>query len=100
MQIESWKLDVSIWYEGVPPEVEAFQAELPGRLTPESRLAILRLKDAWHRLPEYPEIVGAWEVYDAVLNHGVRSPAGFDAFLASRRLPGRRSAASDEQEPR
>jgi len=89
MRIEGWKVDVSLWFAGMPPAVEAFQAELATRLTQESRLAILRLKDFWHRLPHYPEIVGAWEIYDAVLNHEVRTLDELDAFLAARRLPTR-----------
>jgi hypothetical protein len=89
MRIESWKVDVSLWFEGAPPAVEAFQAELPARLTPESRLAILRLKDFWHRLAHYPDIVSAWEIYDAVLNHEVRTLDELDAFLAARGLPTR-----------
>ena len=87
MQIDGWKVDVSLWFEGVPPLVEPFQAELSARLTQESRLAILRLKDVWHRLPHYPEIVSAWEIYDAVLNHKVRTLDELDAFLAARGLP-------------
>jgi hypothetical protein len=89
MRIEGWKVDVSVWYVGVPPMVEKFQRELPARLTQESRLAILRLKDLWHRLPHYPEMVSAWEIYDAVLNYEVRSPEQFDTFLATRGLPTR-----------
>lgn len=71
------------------PAVEEFQAELPARLTPESRLTILRLKDVWHRLPPYPEVVSAWDIYDAVLNHEVRTLDELDAFLAARGLPTR-----------
>jgi hypothetical protein len=89
MRIEGWKVDVSLWFAGMPPAVEAFQAELPALLTRESRLAILRLKDFWHRLPQYPEVVSAWEIYDAVLNHEVRTLDELDAFLAARGLPTR-----------
>jgi hypothetical protein len=92
MRIEGWKVDVSLWFAGMPPAVEAFQAELPARLTQETQLAILRLKDVWHRLPHYPEIVSAWEIYDAVLNHEVRTLDELDAFLAARGLPTRRSS--------
>ncbi|HEU0247043.1 MAG TPA: hypothetical protein VFR38_08145 [Gaiellaceae bacterium] len=53
MQIDDWKVDVSLWFAGAPPMVEAFQAELPSRLTDESRLTILRLTDFWFRLPHY-----------------------------------------------
>jgi hypothetical protein len=89
MQIEDWKVDVSLWFAGVPSAVEAFQAELPARLTQESRLTILHLKDFWHRLPHYPKLVSAWEIYDAVLNHEVRTLDELDVFLAARRLPTR-----------
>jgi hypothetical protein len=89
MRIEGWKVDVSLWFAGMPPAVEAFQAELPARLTEESRLAILRLKDFWHRLPHYPELVSAWEIYDAVLNYEVRTLDELDVFLAARGLPTR-----------
>jgi hypothetical protein len=90
MRIDGWKVDVSLWFAGVPPGVEAFQAELPARLTDESRLAILRLKDFWYRSPDYPEIVSAWEIYDAVLSHDVRTLDELDAFLGRRGLPTRR----------
>jgi hypothetical protein len=89
MSIDAWKVDVSLWFAGAPPAVEAFQAELPARLTHESRIAILRLKDFWHRLPYYPDIVSGWEIYDAVLNHDVRTLDALDVFLASRGLPTR-----------
>jgi hypothetical protein len=93
MRIEGWKVEVSLWFDGMPPGVEAFQAELPARLTGESRLAVLRMKEYWHRLPPYPEIVSAWEIYDAVLNHGVRTLDELDIFLAARELPTRSFSA-------
>jgi hypothetical protein len=89
MRIDDWKIDVSLWFAGVPPAVEAFQAELPARLTEESRIVILRLKDAWRRLPHYPDVVSAWEIYDAVLNHDVRTLDALDAYLAARGFPTR-----------
>jgi hypothetical protein len=90
MRIGGWKVDVSLWFAGLPPGMEAFQVELPARLTQESRLAILRLKDFWHRLPPYPEVVSAWEIYDAVLNYEVRTLDELDVFLGARGLPTRR----------
>jgi hypothetical protein len=59
------------------------------RLTEETRLAILWIKDVWHQLPVYPYEVGGVEVYDAVFEHGVRTPEGFEAYLRERGLPGR-----------
>jgi hypothetical protein len=90
MRVGGWKVDVSLWFAGMPPGTEDFQAELPSRLTPESRLAILRLKDVWHRLPQYPDVVSAWEIYGAVLDHGVRTLDELDSYLAARGLPTRR----------
>jgi hypothetical protein len=58
MRIDGWNVDVALWFAGLPPAVESFQVELPARLTKETRLTILRLKDCWHRLPHYPERVG------------------------------------------
>ncbi|HLH47385.1 MAG TPA: hypothetical protein VKV25_09510, partial [Acidimicrobiales bacterium] len=48
------------------------------------RLAILRIKHAWAGRPEYGQSVRSFDVYSAVLDAGVRDPAGFDAWLAQR----------------
>jgi hypothetical protein len=84
-----WKLDVSIFLAGIPPDIEALQNELRDRLTDEMRLTILTLKDAWHEVAAYPDVVGAFEIYDAVLNNGVRSLDQLDAYLLERGLPPR-----------
>jgi hypothetical protein len=95
MSIEGWKVDVSMWFSGVPPAVEDFQIELPARLTQQSRLTILRLKDSWYRLPHYPDVVSAWEIYDAVLNYDVRTLDELDDLLAVRGLPPEALAAAE-----
>jgi hypothetical protein len=87
LHIEGWKIDISIWVAGVPAGVEAFQAALPGRLDDDLRMTILRLKDAWHTQPAYPHVVSAFEIYEAVLDHGVRTPDEPDRHLAARGLP-------------
>jgi hypothetical protein len=84
-----WKLDISIWTNGVPPEVEPFQASLAERLGDDLRLVILRLKEGWWRDPAYPDLVGGFEIYDAVLDHGVRTLAELDAYLRERGFPTR-----------
>jgi hypothetical protein len=81
-RIDEWKLDISVWTNGAPVEVERYQLELVSRMDDEARLAILRLKDAWHTRPEYPEVVGAFEIYEAVLEHGVRTPEELQRYLA------------------
>lgn len=82
-----WKLDVSFFVAGLPPGVETAPRDLCRRLSPENRLAILRFKDAWHRHPAYPEVVGAVHIYDAVLEHGIDTLAALDEYLAERGLP-------------
>lgn len=84
-----WKLDVSLFLAGIPPDVEAFQDELRERLTDETPLAILTLKDAWHKDVAYPDVVGGFEICDAVLNDGVLTLDQLDAYLRERGLPGR-----------
>lgn len=89
LRIDGWKVDVSVWTAGVAESVEEFTRSLPARLEPATRLAILRLKDAWFEHPAYPDVVGAWEIYDAVLEHGVRTLDELDEHLAERGLPTR-----------
>jgi hypothetical protein len=82
-----WKLDVSAFLGGTPPEVDAFQNELRRRLDDDTRLLVLRLKDAWYRHPAYPGIVGGYEIYDAVLHHDTKTLADLDRYLAARGMP-------------
>jgi hypothetical protein len=84
-----WKIDVSIWTSDAPRSHLAQLAELERRLTRETRLAILWIKDVWHRLPVYPYEVGGVEVYDAVLDHGARTPDDIELYLRQRGLPAR-----------
>lgn len=82
-----WKIDVSLWSPESPPGPLAHAEELRGRLTPETRLAILWIKDVWHRVPSYPDRVSGMDIYDAVLEHGVRAPEHFGRYLRQRGLP-------------
>ncbi|MEJ3747737.1 hypothetical protein WEI85_31150 [Actinomycetes bacterium KLBMP 9797] len=84
---ETWKIDLSFWIDSGPRGEFLDGAALRARLTSETRLAILRIKDEWHRLDSYPDQIGGIDVYDAVLNHGVRTPGEFDAYLRARNLP-------------
>ena len=89
LKLDDWKLDVSLWHSGVPSGVEPSQAELVSRLDERTRLIILRLKDAWWREPSYPEVVSGFEIYDAVLNHGVQTLEDLDRYLVERGLQAR-----------
>ncbi|MFN8662941.1 MAG: hypothetical protein U0075_13690 [Thermomicrobiales bacterium] len=63
-----WKIDLSLWTVASPRAPGELLAELERTLKHEMRLAILWIKDVWHRLPVYPDIVSGYEVYDAVLH--------------------------------
>jgi hypothetical protein len=84
---DEWKIDVSLWSPEAPPGPLAHPEELRRRLTPKTRLAILWIKDVWHRVPSYPDRVSGMDVYDAVLEHGVRTPEQFGRHLRRRGLP-------------
>ena len=86
LRVDDWKLDLSLLTAGIPPEVDAFQRELLGRLDDDLRITILRLKELWHRRPEYPEIVGGYEICRAALA-GARTPEELDAFLTELGIP-------------
>ncbi len=80
---DEWKLDLWFILEGtIQFDLEHVEA-LPPRLTPETRLAILRIKDAWRRHAE-PSGVRSFDVYEAVLDRGIRTPAEFAAYLEAR----------------
>ena len=84
-----WKIDISLWTVASPSAPGELLAELDQTLTSEMRLAILWIKDIWHQLPVYPYAVSGFEVYDAVLHYGVRTPEAFDHYLHQCGLPGR-----------
>lgn len=85
-RLAEWKLDISVWTNGSPEEVERYQEKLR-ELDPSIRLAILRIKDARHQRPDYPEVVGGFEIYEAVLDHGVRTAEEFEVYLGARPRP-------------
>lgn len=79
VRLAEWKIDISIWTDSGPNGEFSDAAAIRARLTDETRLAILRIKDVVARRADYPEEVSGIDVYDAVLNHGVRDVAGFAA---------------------
>jgi hypothetical protein len=80
LRLAGWKLDISVWTNGSPAQVERDQEKLR-ELDASTRLAILRIKDARYERPDYPEVVGGFEVYEAVLEHGVRTAEEFEMYL-------------------
>jgi hypothetical protein len=82
-----WTMDVSFWLGGEPRK-EGEQTELMARrLDKEKRLAILWIKDVWRHLPTYPAQVNGPDIYDAVLEHAVRTPDQFAQYLLQRGKP-------------
>jgi hypothetical protein len=84
LRVGEWRIDLSLWLEHDHAGVTAYHEGLRSSLSDELRLVILRIKDVWHRRPEYPDEVSGFEIYTAVLDHGVRTPAQFGEWLASR----------------
>jgi hypothetical protein len=78
----TWRLDLTFWLHDAHENVTAWHKQLRDALTPEERGAILRIKDVWHLRPEYPNAVSGFEIYTAVLQHGVRAPEQFEDWLA------------------
>lgn len=75
-----WNLD--IWFLDEPGRQPstAHLTTLRPRLDDETRAAIIGIKRAWADRPEYGTTVRSYDVYRAVLDDGVRDPAGFEAW--------------------
>jgi hypothetical protein len=84
LRLGAWRIDLSVWLNHDHAQATEFHERLRDTLTPGQRLTILRIKDVWHRRPEYPDEVSGFEVYTAVLDHGVRTPAEFGTWLLTR----------------
>ncbi|TCO13514.1 hypothetical protein EV652_12655 [Kribbella steppae] len=73
----TWKIDLTFWLHVVDRPHVADAMRL--RVLPElQRLTILRLK---HDCPDYPDRIGASDIYTAVLDHDVRTLAEFQAHF-------------------
>ncbi|HEY7274269.1 MAG TPA: hypothetical protein VH502_16170 [Actinoplanes sp.] len=82
LTLRDWRIDLSLWLYDDHAHVTAFHESLRERLTADQRLTILEIKDVWHRRPESPDEVSGFEIYTAVLEHGVRTPSEFGAWWA------------------
>jgi hypothetical protein len=85
---QSWRIDLTLWLHDAHLNVTRWHEELRERITAGERSAVLRIKDVWHRRPDYPDQVGGLDIYTAVINDGVHTPEQFAAWLADRRPPG------------
>lgn len=85
---DRWQVDLTLWLHDPHRNVTRWHEELRGRITAEQRIAVLRIKDHWHRQPAYPHHVGGLDIYTAVIDDGVRTLDEFAAWLAARGLGG------------
>jgi len=76
----AWTLDLWFILEGTTQFDIEHVASLPPRLTSETRAAILRIKEA-RPAPVAPARIPSYEIYVAVLDHGVRTPDEFTRHL-------------------
>lgn len=79
-----WELD--IWFVDEPekqPDLQHIRT-MPDRLTPETIVSILSIKTVWAARAEYGKQVKSYDIYTAVLDDQVRTPAEFKRWLQIR----------------
>jgi len=76
-----WTVDLWFIQEGSRQFDLEHLESLPPRLTPETRLAILQIKDECLGRPWY----SSYGIYSAVLDHGVRTAQAFRAYVEGSR---------------
>ena len=81
-----WRLDLTLWLHDLHKNVTEWHRALRGSITDEQREAVLRIKDVWFRLPSYPDEIGGFEIYTAVIEDGIRMPDEFRSWLVHRGL--------------
>ena len=81
-----WKIDISFWL-GEDVHAEPIHDMIVQKLTPETRLAILRIKAVWWKQPSYRQEISSVDIYDAVLLHEVQTLDEFDQYLSERGKP-------------
>ncbi|TVT60212.1 hypothetical protein FNH05_04715 [Amycolatopsis rhizosphaerae] len=82
---KDWNLD--IWFVDEParqPDLAHLET-FPQRLTDETRKIVLAIKNAWADNAGYGSEVTGYDVYTAVLDHGVRSLRQFEEWRRARR---------------
>jgi hypothetical protein len=79
-----WKLDLWFLLDGTTQFDLEHMITLPPRLTPEVRATILRIKEAIAADPSAPK-GPSYEIYEAVLDHGIRTPEEYARYAAGRK---------------
>jgi hypothetical protein len=75
-----WTLDLWFLRHGTTQFDLEHMRTLPARLTPDIRAAILRIKEAVAAAPAQPRDP-SYVIYEAVLDHGVRTPEEYAAYV-------------------
>ena len=57
-----WRLDLTVWLRDDHTNLTVWHEQLRDTITAEQRSAVLRIKDVWHRRPEYPDLVSGMEI--------------------------------------
>jgi hypothetical protein len=84
---QSWRIDLTLWLHDAHVNVTRWHEELRERITAEQRSAVLRIKDVWHRRPDYPDQVDGLDIYTGVIDDGVRTRASSVPGLPSAGYP-------------
>jgi hypothetical protein len=79
---DTWRLDLTFWLHDAHENLTVWHQNLRDSLTAEQREAILWIKDVWCRRDEYPGSISGLDIYQAVLEHDVRTPVEFQQWLA------------------
>ena len=79
----AWTLDLWFLLEGTTQFDLEHVKTLPGRLTPKTRAAILRIKEAVYADTSRPR-GPSYAIYEAVLDHGIRTPEAYQGYRESR----------------
>ena len=77
---ELWTLDLSLFLHDEHAHVAEQHERWREQLSDAQRAAVLRVKEQWHRRPDYP---GGWAVCRAVLEGGARSRQQAEQWLAA-----------------
>ena len=78
----AWKIDLWFLDERGFVNHKKYCTDLIARLTPETRSAILEIKEAYWQRREYRDTITSDMIYRAVLNKGVRTVSEFQSLLA------------------
>ncbi|HXI25344.1 MAG TPA: hypothetical protein VNG71_15880 [Pyrinomonadaceae bacterium] len=78
----AWKLDIWCLDRDEYERHENYSSGMRQRLSAETRLAILEIKEAYWRRPEYRDTITSDLIYRAVLDHAVRSVEQFESSRA------------------